>query len=262
MVASMQIWPAIDIRGGKCVRLQQGDYRRETVFSEDPVSVARSWVAQGATSLHLVDLDGARDGRVLNRDVIAAIVSAVDVPCQLGGGIRDEAAVETLLALGLKQLVLGTQALRAPEWFRELVGRHPSRIVLGVDARNGCVATEGWLQTSQTTAVELANEFADEPIAGIVYTDISQDGMLAGPNFSAMAEMKRAMRCRGNRLRRRGFRGRCAAVGPARFGRLHHWPRTVRRAGAVGGSPGCGPRRTAARPSGLTTVGHGPQGNE
>ena len=195
MAAFMQIWPAIDIRGGKCVRLQQGDYQRETVFSDDPVAVARQWVAQGASCLHLVDLDGARDGQLLNGFVISAIVSAVDVPCQMGGGIREETSIRALLGIGLARLVLGTQAIRAPDWFREMVRRYPERLVLGVDARHGCVATDGWMQTSPRLATELACDFADEPIAGVVYTDISQDGMLAGPNFTAMAQMKSAVGC-------------------------------------------------------------------
>lgn len=195
MAAFMQIWPAIDIRAGKCVRLQQGDYDRETVFGDDPVAMAIRWVSEGATSLHLVDLDGARDGKLFNGPVVAAIVKAVNVPCQLGGGIRDEASIEALLQLGLKQLVLGTQAIRAPDWFRQMARRYPQRLVLGVDARDGRVATDGWLQTSTQSAVDLAARMTDEPIAGIVYTDISQDGMLTGPNFPAMAEMKSAVRC-------------------------------------------------------------------
>jgi phosphoribosylformimino-5-aminoimidazole carboxamide ribotide isomerase len=195
MAASMQIWPAIDIRAGKCVRLQQGDYERETVFGDDPVAMAGRWVAEGATALHLVDLDGARDGQLVNGPVIAAIVGAVEVPCQLGGGIRDESSIAALLDLGLKQLVLGTQAIRAPDWFRQMARRYPQRLVLGVDARDGKVATDGWLQTSAQSAVELATGLSNEPIAGIVYTDIRQDGMLTGPNFQAMAEMKSAVRC-------------------------------------------------------------------
>ena len=195
MVACMQIWPAIDVRAGKCVRLKQGDYQRETIFSDDPAAVARQWVAQGATCLHLVDLDGARDGQVLNGPVIASIVAAVNVPCQIGGGIREEASIRALLELGLSRLVLGTQAIRQPDWFRQMVRRYPGRLVLGIDARQGRVATDGWLQTSSLTATEVAGWFAEEPIAGVVYTDISQDGMLSGPNFAAMTEMKAAVSC-------------------------------------------------------------------
>lgn len=190
----MQIWPAIDIRGGKCVRLQQGDYGRETVFGEDPVEVARQWVNQGADCLHLVDLDGARDGHVVNREVIQAIVTTVGVPCELGGGIRDEATIRTWLELGIEQLVVGTRAVQDETWFRAMAQEFPGRLVLGIDARNGWVATQGWLETSQVSAIELAQRFADISLAAIVYTDISKDGMLVGPNLEAMSEMKAATR--------------------------------------------------------------------
>ncbi len=189
----MQIWPAIDLRGGKCVRLRQGDYRQETVYGDDPVAMARRWVADGAECLHLVDLEGARDGVLSNRAAVAAIVQSVNVPCQLGGGIRDEATIADLLALGLQRLVVGTQALRQPEWFRRMCRTYPGRLVLGIDARDGWVATDGWLKTSEVEAVALAQEWAQEPLAGIVYTDIARDGMLAGPNLVAMGEMAAAV---------------------------------------------------------------------
>jgi phosphoribosylformimino-5-aminoimidazole carboxamide ribotide isomerase len=188
----MQIWPAIDLLGGKCVRLERGDYARETVFSDDPVSVARQFERDGARHLHLVDLDGARAGRPVNLDAVRAIVAAVDMECELGGGVRDEATIDALLALGLKRLVLGTSALKRPDWFREMCIKHPGRLALGVDARNGLVATEGWLETSTTAAVELVDQFAEAPLAAIVYTDIATDGMLAGPNVAAMREMQGA----------------------------------------------------------------------
>jgi phosphoribosylformimino-5-aminoimidazole carboxamide ribotide isomerase len=188
----MQIWPAIDLRGGKCVRLQQGDYERETVFGDDPVAMARHWVAEGAEFLHLVDLDGARDGRPTNLASIDAIVSAVGVPCELGGGIRDEETVRQLLGIGLSRLVLGTRALREPDWFRGLCRAFPDQLVLGIDARDGLVATDGWLQTSRVAATDLARQFAAEPVAAIIYTDIAADGMLCGPNFAALQEMRDA----------------------------------------------------------------------
>jgi phosphoribosylformimino-5-aminoimidazole carboxamide ribotide isomerase len=191
----MQIWPAIDILEGRCVRLQQGDYQRETVFGDDPVAMARHWVEQGAECLHLVDLDGARDGRVINRQVIQAIVQAISVPCELGGGIRDDATIAAWLELGLDRLVVGTRALQDAEWFRDVVRRYPRRLVLGIDARSGRVATDGWLNTSDVSAVELARMFEAEPIAAIIYTDISKDGMLSGPNLDAMAAMRDAVRC-------------------------------------------------------------------
>ena len=145
----MQIWPAIDLRGGQCVRLQQGDYARETVFGDDPAAMARHWVDQGGHYLHLVDLDGARLGRVENWDAIESILAAVAVPCELGGGIRDEATVERLLALGLHRLVIGTLALREPKWFAGMCSKFPGKLVLGLDARGGMVATDGWLETSR-----------------------------------------------------------------------------------------------------------------
>jgi len=189
----MQIWPAIDLRGGKCVRLQQGDYARETVFGEDPLLMAKKWVEQGARHLHLVDLDGAKSGSVENRAAVASIVSHVGVPCELGGGIRDEATISELLGIGLNRLVIGTKALKEPDWFREMCRRFPDQLVLGLDARNGRVATDGWLETSETPATELAAAFRDEPLSAIVYTDIAKDGMMAGPNFPAVAEMNEAV---------------------------------------------------------------------
>lgn len=191
----MQVWPAIDLRGGKCVRLQQGDYQRETVFGDDPAAMARHWVELGAGCLHLVDLDGARDGRPANLASVRAVVEAVSVPCELGGGIRSQEAIAELLDLGLARLVIGTLALREPDWFRAVVREFPGRLVLGIDARDGHVATDGWLATSSMPAVELARQFAAEPLSAIVYTDIAKDGMMAGPNLAAMAEMQRAVDC-------------------------------------------------------------------
>lgn len=189
----MQIWPAIDIRGGKCVRLKQGDYSRETIFGDDPAAMARHWVAQGAQCLHLVDLDGARDGRPTNLASVEAILREISVPCELGGGVRTEESVAQLLAIGVSRVVVGTRALREPDWFCQMCRKYPGRLVLGIDARNGLVATDGWLQTSQTPAVALARQFEKEPLAAIVYTDIGTDGMMAGSNVSAMAEMQRAV---------------------------------------------------------------------
>lgn len=185
----MQIWPAIDLRGGNCVRLEQGDYDRETVFANDPAEMAKHWVEEGAERLHLVDLDGARDGKLTNRDAISGIVAAVDVPCQLGGGVRDEAVIRELLELGLERLVVGSRALHEPDWFQSMVRLFPRKLVLGVDARDGQVATEGWMNTSDQDAVEFAKRFDGEPIAAIVYTDIACDGMMSGPNVEATRRM-------------------------------------------------------------------------
>ncbi len=187
----MQIWPAIDLRGGKCVRLQQGDYDRETVFGDDPVSIARQFQQQGAKHLHLVDLDGAREGRPANLETVRAIVAAVDLECELGGGIRDQQSIELLLDLRLRRLVLGTSALKRAEWFCDMCRKFPDQLVLGLDARDGRVATDGWLETSDLDATEMVRQFLDVPLAAIVYTDIATDGMLQGPNVEAMAQMQR-----------------------------------------------------------------------
>lgn len=189
----MQIWPAIDLRGGKCVRLRQGDYGQETIYGHDPADMARRWAGQGATCLHLVDLDGARDGSNANLKAVEQILAAVKMPCELGGGIRDEATIERLLGVGLSRLVVGTRALKEPDWFRAVCRRFPGQLALGIDAKSGYVATDGWLKTSSTKAVELAQQFAGEPLAAIIYTDIAKDGMLQGPNLEAMAEMNLAV---------------------------------------------------------------------
>jgi phosphoribosylformimino-5-aminoimidazole carboxamide ribotide isomerase len=189
----MQIWPAIDLRGGNCVRLLQGDYDRETVFGTDPAAMARRWVAQGAEYLHLVDLDGARDGHTVNREAIRSILAAVPIPCELGGGIRDERTIDDMLSMGLTRLVVGTKALTDPQWFREMCRKYPGKLAAGIDARDGRVATNGWLETSQMAATDLARSLAGEPIAAIIYTDIAKDGMMAGPNVQAMSEMRRAV---------------------------------------------------------------------
>lgn len=189
----MQIWPAIDLRGGKCVRLRQGDYARETVFGDDPAAMARQFVDQGAEYLHLVDLDGAKTGKPENLAAVRAILAAVSIPCELGGGVRDEATIDALLEIGLARVVIGTRALREPDWFRTVCRKYPNKLAIGIDARDGRVATHGWLETSETLAVDLARQFEGEPIASLIYTDIATDGMLAGPNVEAMREMREAV---------------------------------------------------------------------
>jgi phosphoribosylformimino-5-aminoimidazole carboxamide ribotide isomerase len=189
----MQVWPAIDLRGGKCVRLRQGDYQQETVFAQDPASVARQFADQGAKHLHIVDLEGAREGLPVNLPGIQAIREAVNIECELGGGIRDEQSVQELFEFGLTRLVIGTSALTDPEWFRAACRQYPGRLVLGIDAREGWAATHGWLNTSKVTAIDLACQFASEPLAAIIYTDIATDGMMRGPNIAAMAEMQAAV---------------------------------------------------------------------
>jgi phosphoribosylformimino-5-aminoimidazole carboxamide ribotide isomerase len=189
----MLILPAIDIRGGKCVRLIQGDYSQETVFGDDPVGMARRWVSEGARALHLVDLDGAKAGRPVNSAVIRRIVESVDVPCQVGGGLRTEADIEATLAIGVARVVLGTRALQDPAWVRQMAKSYPKQIVLGLDARDGKVATHGWLETSEVSVLDMAREFANWPLYAIAYTDIARDGMLGGPNLEALAVLAAAV---------------------------------------------------------------------
>ncbi len=191
----MEIWPAIDLRHGKPVRLKQGDYDQKTVFGEDPVAFAVRWKAAGAKRLHLVDLDAARgDDPTVNREAVKRIVGESGLPCQMGGGVRDEATIETLLAAGLSRLVVGSAALKQPDWFASMCDRHPGKLAAGIDARDGMVATDGWLETSSTPAIELAKDLRGrtESIAAIVYTDIARDGMMSGPNFDGLETMAAA----------------------------------------------------------------------
>jgi phosphoribosylformimino-5-aminoimidazole carboxamide ribotide isomerase len=189
----MLILPAIDLRGGRCVRLKQGDYDRETIFGDDPAAMARRWVSEGAKTIHLVDLDGAKAGHPVNLEAIQNIVRAVDVPCQVGGGLRTEADIANVLALGVARVVLGTRALQDPAWVREMANAHPNRIVLGLDARNGKLATHGWLETSEKTVLDMARDVANWPLHSIVYTDIARDGMLNGPDQNGLAELAAAV---------------------------------------------------------------------
>jgi len=186
------ILPAIDLRGGRCVRLRQGDYAQETVFGDDPGAMAQRWVGEGAKFLHLVDLDGAKAGRPTNGEAIRAITRA-GVPCQLGGGLRSEADIMLALEWGVSRVVVGTRALKEPAWLSDISRQFPRKVVLGIDARAGLVATDGWLEVSQRLAVDFARDCAELPLAAIVYTDISKDGMLAGPNLEAMAELAAAV---------------------------------------------------------------------
>jgi phosphoribosylformimino-5-aminoimidazole carboxamide ribotide isomerase len=185
LVKIMQVIPAIDLRGGRCVRLRQGDYNQETVFGDDPGAMAAHWQSEGATRIHLVDLDGAKAGRPVNTDAVRAILDRVDVPCQLGGGIRDEPTIKAWLDSGVERVIVGTQALKDPAWFQTMARRYPFRLLLGLDAKDGRVATDGWLDVSSVQAGELAAQFDDLPLGGIVYTDIARDGMLEGPNLAA-----------------------------------------------------------------------------
>jgi len=185
LVKIMQVIPAIDLRGGCCVRLRQGDYDQETIFGDDPAAMAARWQDEGATRIHLVDLDGAKAGRPVNTEAVRAILDRVTVPCQLGGGVRDEKTIATWLDAGLERVIVGTQALKDPPWFRTMARKYPGRLVLGLDAKDGRVATAGWLDVSSVEATALAEQFDDLPLGGLVYTDIARDGMLEGPNLAS-----------------------------------------------------------------------------
>ncbi|MGF1540154.1 MAG: 1-(5-phosphoribosyl)-5-[(5-phosphoribosylamino)methylideneamino]imidazole-4-carboxamide isomerase [Pleurocapsa sp.] len=189
----MEVIPAIDLLNGKCVRLYQGDYDRVKTFNENPVEVARNWAEQGATRVHVVDLDGAKQGKSVNLAAIEAIVRAIDIPVQVGGGLRDRAAVAQLLGLGVQRIILGTIAVEKPELVTELCQEFPQQVVIGIDARNGKVATRGWLETSEVAATELAQRMAQQGAAAIIYTDIHRDGTLAGPNIEALKELTKAI---------------------------------------------------------------------
>jgi len=157
--------------------------------------MAQKWVREGAQCLHLVDLDGARDGQAVNRDAVQSILASVTIPCELGGGVRDDTTIANWLEAGLSRLVIGTKAIKDPDWFRLKCRELPGKLALGIDARDGMVATDGWLEVSQVRATELARSFCSEPVAAIIYTDIAKDGMLLGPNIEAMAEMSEAVEC-------------------------------------------------------------------
>lgn len=191
----MQIWPAIDLLGGNCVRLRQGDYSRNTVFSQSPEQIAKDWFDAGAEFLHCVDLDGAKSGSIINEQAIRAIMAvAAGKTVQLGGGVRSQEAIERLFSLGLSRLIVGTAALKDPSWFGTMCQAFPGRLVLGLDAKGGMVATEGWLDVSKTPAGDLIKQIADhtDQCAAVVYTDIEKDGMMEGPNFHSLAEIQKA----------------------------------------------------------------------
>lgn len=189
----MEIIPAVDIRGGRCVRLYQGDYSKETVFSEDPVAVALQWQMQGARWLHLVDLDGAARGEPVNLPIIETIVKRATISVEVGGGIRDVGTVTRLLDLGVKRVVLGTVAAEKPEMVAELCQKYGEAIAVGIDARDGYVATRGWLEDTGVTALELAKKMAALGVKRIIYTDIKRDGTLTEPDFDAIGQMVRGV---------------------------------------------------------------------
>jgi len=185
--------PAIDLKEGKCVRLEQGLMEKDTVFCDSPAHQAREWERQGAELLHIVDLDGAFAGEPKNRASIEAIVKAIAIPTQLGGGIRDIATIEAYLSLGIGRVILGTAAQRNPELVEEACRLFPGRIVVGIDAKNGMVAVQGWAEVTGVTAVELAKRFEGYGVAAIIYTDIARDGMMQGPNIEATMALAEAI---------------------------------------------------------------------
>jgi phosphoribosylformimino-5-aminoimidazole carboxamide ribotide isomerase len=181
----MILFPAIDLKGGQCVRLKLGDMAHATVFNDDPAAQARSFAAQGFAWLHLVDLDGAFAGRPVNADAIESILKAVTIPVQLGGGIRELKQIEAWLARGIRRVILGTIALRNPDLVKEACRKFPGRVAVGIDAKGGKVAVEGWAETSEMTAIDLARRFADAGVAAIIFTDVDRDGVLKGLNIEA-----------------------------------------------------------------------------
>lgn len=185
----MFLYPAIDLKEGKCVRLLRGDMTIATVFGEDPASQARAFEAAGCHWLHIVDLNGAFEGRPVNGAAVEAILETVSIPVQLGGGIRDMSTIESWFEKGIDRVILGTAAVRSPDLVREAARAHPGRIAVGIDARGGHVAVEGWALTTDVTAIELAAMFEDAGVAAIVYTDIDRDGALIGVNVAATAAL-------------------------------------------------------------------------
>ncbi|HHW22249.1 MAG TPA: 1-(5-phosphoribosyl)-5-[(5-phosphoribosylamino)methylideneamino]imidazole-4-carboxamide isomerase [Clostridiaceae bacterium] len=188
----MTVFPAIDIINGKCVRLKQGQYDKITIFSDDPVSMALQFQKAGAKFVHVVDLDGAR-GDGSNRDIIGTIAKSLDIPVQTGGGIRTMEDIDEVLGLGITRVILGTSAVKNPHLVADAVKKYGDRIVVGIDAKDGYVAIEGWEKTSSVKALELAEKMESMGVSTIIYTDINTDGMLAGPNIFAMKEMVSAV---------------------------------------------------------------------
>jgi phosphoribosylformimino-5-aminoimidazole carboxamide ribotide isomerase len=191
----MLLIPAIDLKEGKCVRLRQGRMDDDTVFSDDPVAVAGKWVAAGAKRIHLVDLDGAFAGKPRNADVIHAIAAAYpDVPVQIGGGIRDEDTIQGYLDAGVQYVIIGTKAVSEPHFVRDVALEFPGHIIVGLDAKDGKVAVDGWSKLSRHDVIDLAQHFEEDGVEAIIYTDISRDGMMTGVNVEATAKLARAIR--------------------------------------------------------------------
>jgi phosphoribosylformimino-5-aminoimidazole carboxamide ribotide isomerase len=190
---TFEIIPAIDIRGGQCVRLLQGDYNHETVYGKDPVEMAQRWESEGATRLHVVDLDGAKAGSDANHAIVARIAEALKIPVQLGGGLRDAATIQKVLDSGVQRCIIGTKAAKEPEWAQQMFATFGDAIILGLDARDGMVAVAGWQETSAIPAVSFAQTMQSFGCARIIFTDIARDGTLAGPNAQALRQVAEAV---------------------------------------------------------------------
>ena len=189
----MIFFPAIDLKDGQCVRLFQGDMVQVTVFGDDPAGQAKGFADAGAKWLHVVDLNGAFSGRPVNEDAVSGILDRIDIPVQLGGGIRDMQTIDFWLDRGVRRVILGTVAVRDPDLVKQACKRHPDRVVVGIDARDGMVAVEGWTELSEITGLELAKEFEDCGVAAIIYTDIARDGAMDGPNIEATVGLANAV---------------------------------------------------------------------
>ena len=192
----MNIYPAIDLKDGKCVRLRQGRADAVTVYSDDPVAMARRWAKEGGDWLHVVDLDGAFQGHPVHRDVVAAIVESIAIPVEFGGGLRTDADIRLMLEAGVRRVVLGTRACADPNALADLVKQFGDRVAVGIDARNGKVQVKGWVETTDTPATELAIRVAALGVCTIIYTDTATDGMLSGPNLEGVRALCRAVNCK------------------------------------------------------------------
>ncbi len=193
MAAGFELIPAIDLKGGHCVRLRQGRMEDATDYGDDPAAMALHWQQAGALRLHVVDLDGAFAGRPENRDAVEAICNALDIPVQLGGGLRDLATIESILRLGVQRVILGSVAVADPALVEEACTRFPERVCVGIDAKQGMVAVHGWGDVTSVSAIDLARRFADVGVAAIIYTDIARDGMLTGPNIEETVKLAQAV---------------------------------------------------------------------
>ncbi|KNH24218.1 MULTISPECIES: 1-(5-phosphoribosyl)-5-[(5-phosphoribosylamino)methylideneamino]imidazole-4-carboxamide isomerase [Priestia] len=191
-MSKFEIYPAIDMRGGKCVRLLQGDYSKETVYGDSPVDMATQFASEGAQWIHMVDLDGAKAAKRVNDEFVLGVKKKLDVSVQIGGGIRSEADVAYYLENGIDRVILGSAAISNPEFVKKMLKEYGARIAIGIDARDGYVATEGWVETSTIKATELGKELANAGAETFIFTDISTDGMLSGPNVEGIVEMAKA----------------------------------------------------------------------